>query len=305
MARKSPLQRFKNRVLSYAITAGVAVAGRIDLDRSRRLGIRIGRLAYRLARREAARARRNIATAFPGMNHRAVDDLARTTFEHLGISVFEVAAAVHQPVDGICDRIVIEGGEHLQNGIASGRGVVFYTGHCGNWEWFPMVFAKMGVTVHAIVRELFDARLNQLALKLRQRSGARTVGRGSQASAREILTTLRSGGVLAFLVDQSIRAESVNVPFFGVPAPTPLGPAKLAIRGEAAVIGGFMERRGSTHHATFLPALLMTRDDDPVELTARMTAEVERQIRRAPAQWVWIHERWKARQEVSGKGSSQ
>ena len=104
--------------------------------------------------------------------------------------------------------------------------------------------------------------------------------------------TLRSGGLLAFLIDQNIRAESVKVPFFGMPALTPIGPAKLAVRAEAPVMICFVERRGGKHIVQFQEPIVAS---DPVEITARLTAAIEEQIRRAPEQWVWFHPRWKER----------
>jgi len=110
-----------------------------------------------------------------------------------------------------------------------------------------------------------------------------------------MIQSLRRGGLLAFLIDQNIRAESAKVPFFGRPALTPLGPAKLAIRTETPIVCIFTERRGAKYLLTFENPIEVTRDDDPIVLTARITAAIEAQIRRAPEQWVWLHDRWRER----------
>ena len=102
--------------------------------------------------------------------------------------------------------------------------------------------------------------------------------------------------MLGFLIDQSIRAESVKVPFFGKPALTPIGPATLAIRMGAVAVAAFIERRpDGSHLVRVLEPIETTRDDDPIALTARMTHEIENQIRRVPEQWVWMHDRWRDR----------
>jgi KDO2-lipid IV(A) lauroyltransferase len=140
--------------------------------------------------------------------------------------------------------------------------------------------------------------LNQYVTELRAKSGVRTIDRGSPTSAREMIQAIRRGGILGFVIDQNIRTESVKVPFFGRPALTPIGPARLAVRTEAIAVTGVIERRpDGTHLARFLEPIECKRDDDPVALTARLTREIEDQIRRTPEQWPWFHDRWKERPE--------
>ena len=101
--------------------------------------------------------------------------------------------------------------------------------------------------------------------------------------------------MIATVGDQNIRAESVKVPFFGRPALTPIGPARLAIRAEVPVVVIFDERRGGQHLVRILPPITTSKSDDPITLTARITAMIEEQVRRAPEQWVWFHDRWRER----------
>jgi KDO2-lipid IV(A) lauroyltransferase len=111
-----------------------------------------------------------------------------------------------------------------------------------------------------------------------------------------MIEAVRRGGILGFVLDQNIRTESVKVPFFGKPAPTPIGPARFAVRTEAYVTIGVIERLpDGRHHARFTEPFQCKRTDDPVALTALVTREIEAQIRRVPEQWVWMHDRWKER----------
>ena len=97
-------------------------------------------------------------------------------------------------------------------------------------------------------------------------------------------------------VDQDTRVDGVFVPFFGRPAFTPVGAAELALKRDVAVIPSFIERLpGGGHLATFHPELPLP--DDRAAATAAMTATIERQIRKVPAQWVWLHRRWRTRPE--------
>src|SRR5439155_2704188 len=167
--------------------------------------------------------------------------------------------------------------------------------HCGNWEWVANVTANLGYPLTVLQRERTEEGVNEVVAAVRAAGNIRTIDRGSSGAAREMIQAIRGGGMLAFLVDQNIRAESVKVPFFGRPALTPIGPAKLAIRTGAVVAPIFIERRGSMQHVRFVDPLETSRGDDPVAVTAWMTARIEEQIRRAPEQWVWMHDRWRER----------
>ncbi len=156
--------------------------------------------------------------------------------------------------------------------------------------------ASYGIPLTVLQRERNEEEVGEFVTETRARFGIVTIDRGSTAAAREMLRAVKNPGGLAFLIDQNIRAESAKVPFFGRPALTPIGPAKLAIRAAVPVVGIFIERRDDgTQHITFDAPIETSRGDDPIALTARMTARIEAQIRRAPEQWVWMHERWKER----------
>jgi KDO2-lipid IV(A) lauroyltransferase len=124
----------------------------------------------------------------------------------------------------------------------------------------------------------------------------KSIDRGSPGAGRELIRALRGGTMLGFLIDQSMRAESVRVPFFGRPAPTPIGPARMAVRAETYAVFICSERLPDRRHRVwFGDPIKLHRSDDATELTARMTAELEAQIRRRPEQWVWMHDRWRDR----------
>lgn len=94
------------------------------------------------------------------------------------------------------------------------------------------------------------------------------------------------------LIDQDTKVDGVWVPFFGRPAFTPAGAAKIALRSNAAVIPTFIERLPDGRHLAVFQAPLDL-PDDPNAATALMTARIEEQVRRRPEQWVWMHRRWR------------
>jgi KDO2-lipid IV(A) lauroyltransferase len=146
--------------------------------------------------------------------------------------------------------------------------------------------------------------------RLRTSSGVRVVWRSNPAAPVAIVRALRRGEVLGVPMDLKSRVPSIEVPFLGRPAPTPLGPAKIALRAGSAVVVGTVARAPaappSAHAgravgslgplevtATRIPVDDLRRAPDGAALlTARINDELSRRIRALPDAWVWMHERW-------------
>jgi KDO2-lipid IV(A) lauroyltransferase len=294
---------FRARLIYRGLVVITAVGRRIPLRLGQLFGRMLGRLAWHLVRRERRKALRNLALAFPGWSETKRKETIAAMFRHFGQSLFELAWMPNLDARRREETTIIEGIDEVLTVLDSGRGVIMFTAHCGNWEWLSFVMGTYGRPVSVLHRERDQPEMNQYIVDLRAKAGVRTIGRGTTSSAREMIQSIRGGGMLAFVIDQNIRTESVKVPFFGTPALTPIGPAKFAIRTEAMVSISYIERLpDGRHRARFLPPFQCRKEDDPVELTARITREFEEQIRRVPEQWVWMHDRWRERPQwdVSG-----
>ena len=290
------LRAFRTRAISRAFGLVSAIGRRIPLATGRRLGRALGRLAWHVARRERRKALANFAQAFPERTEHEQQQAIRAMFRHLGESLFEMVWLPNLDVAMMARTTIVEGIEPVRALIDAGHGVMAFTGHCGNWEWLARVVSLSGCPVTTMQRERDDEDMGDFITSIRTDAGIRTIDRGSPTSGREMLQAIRRGGILAFLIDQNIRAESVKVPFFGRPALTPIGPAKLAVRTSTAVVTMFIERRADgMQHVRVNPPVEVSRKDDAVALTARITADTEAQIRRVPEQWVWMHDRWRER----------
>jgi KDO2-lipid IV(A) lauroyltransferase len=290
------LRAFRSRLLYRALLAVGFIGRRIPLSVGRQLGRILGWLAFQVARRERKKALQNVAIAFPEWS---VDQCRRTIrgmFRHLGETLFETVWLPNLDAETCARTTIIEAAQPVLDIIASGQAVIAFTGHCGNWEWLAAAVAGLGAPVTVLQRERDDPGMNRFITNIRAHAGIRTADRGSSASGRELIQAARRPGMLAFLIDQNIRAESAKVPFFGRPALTPIGPAKLAIRMENPVVPAFIERRPDGMQVIrFQEPILTRRADDAIALTARITAAIEAQIRRVPEQWVWMHDRWRER----------
>ena len=204
----------------------------------------------------------------------------------LGISAFyhDSAAAL------ICDGDIVAAAQE------ESRGVLVVTGHCGNWELLGPAFHSHQTPLSAIVRSFEENWVNEATSDFRRRLGTEVIRRGEDGSARQLLGIFRGKGNLLVLVDHDIRASSVWVPFFGRLAHTAVGPAQMALRYSMIVIPAFCERLDDGRHAVrFHPPLDLPTDEQ--DATAMMTRAIEDQIRRVPAQWTWMHRRWRRRPE--------
>lgn len=296
MRKRSTLQAAKNDAIFRALLAASSLGRRLSLESARRNGARLGATAWTLLRRERRKALRSLAIAFPERSPEERERIGRAAFRHLGTSLFEVAWLPNLDPDMLARTTRFEGLDGFRRAAESGRGVMLFTGHCGNWEWMAAAIALSGIRMNVVARQLYDERINDFIVASRGRFGVNTIGRGTASAGKEILQTLRQGDVLGMLIDQNLKVESVTVPFFGHPASTPVGPAKIAIRSEALAIAGFIHRDAAgIQHVRFQEPVDTRAMNDPVELTATMTRAIEEQIRAIPEQWVWMHERWKER----------
>jgi KDO2-lipid IV(A) lauroyltransferase len=266
---------------------------RLSWPAAQRCGRGVGALIWWCGRRDRRRALHHLELAFPDLPAGERRGLARACFRHHGINLAECLHLLGRDGGALLAVVEFEGWEEVERVVAAGRPLVLITGHCGNWELLGAAFNCRGLPVTVVARPLDAAPLQRLLNRFRERFGTPAVSRGSLRSARRLLSALRCGGALGMLIDQdTLKVESVWVPFFGRPARTPVGAVKIALRQQAAVIPTFIERQPSgRHRIRILPPV--TLPPEPQRATALLTEAIEQQVRRCPEQWVWMHRRWR------------
>jgi KDO2-lipid IV(A) lauroyltransferase len=246
-----------------------------------------GDLARVLLHKQRRRAREHLALAFPEWTEEKRRRCLRANFRHYGMLFFELLKA-----DRLMDRVTVVGLEHLDR-----RPLVLSTGHVGPWELFGQWLGRNGFPLSAVAREVYLPALNDFLVGRRARANFTTILRGSPASGRLLLRAIKERRILAMLIDQDTKVETVFVPFFGHPASTPVGAAALALRKGLPVVAGTIHRTPGMRYRIVLRPVA-TAGLDETALTARLTGELERDIRRHPTQWVWIHRRWRRQPTV-------
>ncbi len=196
----------------------------------------------------------------------------------------------------IGEWIRYEGFEHYEEAKRRGRGVLFATGHLGNWELSAFAHGLMTEPMSIVVRPLDNPWIDAWVERRRAMSGNRIIAK--KDAARLILRALKANQAVGILVDQnSLPGEGVFVDFFGVPACTNAAFARLAAHSGATVIPGFAlwSAEESRFVLRFFPPVAVT--GELVADTQRLHAAIEQIIRQYPDQWLWIHRRWKTRPE--------
>ncbi len=255
---------------------------------------------------------RHLEIAFSGeKDERERERIAKRCFENLGKNAVELVN-FHRLKDNLDSRIVMEGREFLDEALGRGKGVIWITGHLGNWELMACYLAMKGYRFRAIAREVYDKRLNRLLLRFRHEASVPVIQRDSSTAGREMLRALKRGEMLGMLIDQDTTVKGVMADFFGRKANTPAGPAILARRRDIPVLAGFIHRVSDQRHRIVVhpPFEIIRTDDfgqDIVTNTENFNRVLEEHIRRDPEGWVWMHRRWKRRRpyqpvELGGGG---
>jgi Kdo2-lipid IVA lauroyltransferase/acyltransferase len=292
-------QKFVRRFI-LIVLKGLMVAVRLlPQATARSLGGSLGGAAFYLLATERHRGLRQIEAAMKdSMDEEQRRETVRSSFRNLGKSLFEVLCLSRMTQAEVERSVEIEGEKSLKEAKERGQGVIFVTGHLGNWEIGAASLSRRYHPTAIVAAPIYDSRIEALMTGVRKRHGIETIVRNEPRALRRILSSLRSGGVVVFAIDQDTRADGVFVPFFGRQAYTPAGPATLALRTGAAVVMGFSLRLpDDRHRVVIIGPMDLVRTGHPAEdvreNTARFSEVIERYVREHPDQWVWMHKRWK------------
>lgn len=301
----SVVQRTKNTALWMLASMALAAARPLPASVLRALGRGLGLAAHRLAGRARRTALSNVTLALPHLDDRERRRLVARCFATLGTLLGETVAMMRP---GAIEPLPLapEAQRALSQARAEGRGVLFVSAHLGPWERVAASLVAAGVPLVTIARESYDPRLSRVYDRLRAAHGVDVIWRARPGASARILRALRGGRVLGVPMDLRSRVLSCDAPFLGHAAPTPAGPARIALRARCPVLVGTAapgeraERGELQVTVTRIDTTdLRTDDRSAVELTSRINRELSARILALPHAWVWMHERW-ARPESVG-----
>jgi len=257
------------------------------------LGRVTGRLARLVMRERRHNARRNIALCLPELDEPARAALERQHFESLGIALFETALAWWRPLPSLWPLGRTEGLEQLERALARGHGVLLLPAHFTTMELGAALLHRH-VVPDIVYRRFSQPAIDAVMRERRARGGGRLI---ESREPRAVIRSLRANHVVWYPPDQIYPPKNrVLAPFCGVPAMTNTTPMRIARLTGAAVLPFLVLRLpgGDGYRLVFGPELEGFPSGDPVADATRLNQLVEQQIRAAPAQYRWIHRRFRA-----------
>lgn len=289
---QSITRQLKNTVIYYLARLAMTIMGNTPSFAINFSAKWLGALAFIIAAKERRTAINQLQNHTTAARHpKWAPKLVRGMFNHLAYSVIELCRLMNNP--NKYPKVFIPRRSRcvLNQALSQNRGVIFITGHIGNWELMAIHLASMGYPIHTIAKPSYDDRFTRFIAKQRHRFEVHAIFRGEKTSVAKMRRVLAKGGVLGFLIDQDTTVDSIFVPFFKQTAHTPSGAASFAIRTQTPVVVGSIKRLACGRHRIDISA--PKKSDDILEFTAQLTYELEQRIRGQLHQWVWLHQRWK------------
>ena len=297
-------QRLKNNLIYYTVRCLWFSLSSLPTAVQRWLCEAFAKIAYQVATKERRLASEHLAKALPDLNPTEIDSLNRQMFSHFGQSIFELLNLEDAVTECINNPENQPAFEALAESLAENAGAIVVTGHIGNWELMAQAFSYAGFPISSVAKPIYDPRLTTWVDQFRGRYGMKTLWRGQSESFKAILRVFRDQETFGILIDQDTKVPGDFVPFFGDLAFTPTAAATLHRRTGAPVLVGCHHRSPDGHRIrlTRVEPLTSTEDKDfDRAFTAQLTLQLEDSIRQEPAQWVWLHQRWKTRPVASTK----
>jgi heptosyltransferase-2 len=239
-------------------------------------------------------ARHNLRIAFGAeKSPRELGRLARRNFQRLSTNLLSSIKLSAAPFETLKKRIVIENFEVLDRHLRAGRPVVLVLSHLGNWELIAQIVPRLlhGFRISTVYQKLENRFIDQYVHRLRAHTGAELFDR--KEGFQKPIELLRAGGLIGILSDQHAGDHGLWVPLFGRLASTSPLPALLAKRTNAVIVAAALYTDGVARWRLVVEPALDTKNESVESLTFKTNEIIAQQVRRAPEDWFWLHNRWK------------
>ena len=274
--------------------------GLLPRNASQAFGSAIGRLWHLLDVHHRRIVRANLRLAYGNEKSEVeIRRISRDVFQNLGKLIFEIGWMMRLKPKQFGRHFRVKGWQNYHNAMKKGKGALVLTAHMGNWETLLVISGMSSYPVNIVYRPLDSAPLNRFFEMSRSRFGGRMISaRRSSRAMRKIVKRLYNGECVAMLMDQSVNyKKGVFADFFDRVAPTNGGMAIIARKTRSPVIPLFSARTNNGFLLEFGEEIPFTDTGDKtkdIEInTQAYNDAIEAFIRRYPAQWFWVHRRWK------------
>lgn len=262
--------------------------GMLPLSLRSALGATLGNLAGRLPLREAKIASLQLQAFFP---EATPSELVPKIFENVGRSMLEslnLKPFLRAPYPHVsCPQW-----DTIEAWTKDERPIIALTAHVGNWDLLAAYTIARGIPLSTVGKEARNPALQVALRAMREAYGIDTIWRSDKSGVKRIVSCFKERRVMAALIDQDTRVDSVFVPFFGSPVKTPSALVDLGKRFNVRFVSAFMVRVKGTQFEVHTRELDSSRSTQ--EILEQYHAHLEEVIRAHPEQWVWFHKRWRS-----------
>ncbi len=295
----SPRPSLRHRTEYYAALSLLKLLGMLPHRLTRALCAFLAFLSYWLWPRLRKVGLFNLKLAFPDWPESQRRRVLFRVFRNFGRMLADFSHFPHWNRNNIERLIIYDGFENYAQAQSQGKGVLFLTGHFGNWELSSFAHGIYGYPCDFVVRALDNPLMDQLINGYRCLGGGKPIEKSD--FARGLLRAFSRGDAVGVLIDQNMSAgEGVFVDFFGLPACTTTGPARVAKKTGVPIVLGLViwdpklkKYRLRFHAVEWIHC--QNPDEEILVNTANFTRLLEGYIRRFPDHWLWVHRRWKTR----------
>lgn len=271
---------------------------------SQRLGTATGLMMRRVLAKRRQIAEDNIARTLDYMRSQPewtctipdAEGIAREVFKNIGQSLVEICRLYHGRGTEMISRITLRGREHYDNARSHGKGLVFLTGHCGNWELVALAYASLfKLPMSVVARRQNNPYLNRMVERMRMRYDNSVIYKDN--ALKNMINVIRRQGTIGLLVDQTVLPEEGTlISFLGRPAWAAKAPVLLARKTGVAIVPAFIHREGASHVIDIYPQLEFKGDGTETGFQQDVqlySSAIEKFIIAHPTDWYWVHRRWK------------
>ncbi len=253
------------------------------------IGRRLGPVAMRLIPGRSAIAEMNLALALPHEDH---DRIASLSHQHAGMAVLETAWLWFRGARAFDDRLRLEGREHLDAALATGRGVILLQAH---FTLIDLCSAFVGerYTASAVYDPPKNPLFAELQARFRRRSLSAVI---PNRDIRDMVRRLKRGEIVWFSPDQAVNARHGGIPtrYFGQDVLTSSGTARIVAMTGAVIVPMIPSRSSDgSRYAVRFDRPLELDTTDTTSATQAVNDHLEAQVRQQPEQYLWSHKRFK------------
>src|SRR6202050_4677732 len=271
----------------------IRIMGILPRPLARAIGIGLAWIVYLLHVRLRQVGMRTLAMAFPEKTEAERARVLRGQFTSLGRQLAEVCHFPKYTLENVEQVVLYDGFENYERAQARGKRVLLFAGHFGGWELSSFVLSMRGHWMYVLMRGMDNRYLGELILRYRTMHGNKAVDKDD--FVRGLLSAMKGGKVVGLLMDTNMTPpQGIFVDFFGIPACTAAGPARIALRTDAAVVAAFTIWGGALgeYRLRFDPAVELVRtgdlEADIKANTQKLTSIIEEYVRKYPEQWLWV-----------------